>query len=234
MGTYLCNFAKGDAYLDVQRQQARRFEGKYSQIFSYTDGDIPPDFIADNQFIFDHAETGWGYCIWKPYILLESMKRIPDGDIIVYMDIADEVYNNEWFRWMEIKTLDWGKFLVWNYYKHQYWTKRDCFHYMDCDTPSYWNHPQLEAGTLAFVKNEQNIELLNVWLRWCKVKEVMTKIPNVSGLENLEGFVDHRTDQSILTNLCINDNGSHMFDVRAFIKYNEFEKGMSLTKHQYV
>jgi len=235
LGTYLSNFAKGEKYIEVQEYQRGRFSGRYNEVFSFTDKNIPEDFVKENQFIFDVAETGWGYCIWKPFILLECMNRIPDGDIIVYMDVADEVYNNDYFRWMELHTLEHGRFLVWNYYTHANWTKRDCFHYMDCDTEEYWNHRQLEAGTLAFVKNEENILFLRTWLNWCKVKEVMTKIPNISGKENLPGFVDHRTDQSILTNLAIREGyvGEYMENVRAYIKYNEFEKGMELTKHRY-
>jgi hypothetical protein len=82
------------------------------------------------------------------------------------------------------------------------WTKRDCFHYMGCDSPEFWNAPHIQA-TFSLWSGEAAIEFVAEWLRWCRDARCLTDQPNECGKPNLPGFRDHRHDQSILTNLCL-------------------------------
>ena len=74
---------------------------------------------------------------------------------------------------------------------------------MDCDKTNYWNADQVEAGIIAFKKTDENILFLQEWLEYAKNKYILTDHPNTSGKANFDSFIDHRHDQSILTNLCI-------------------------------
>lgn len=74
---------------------------------------------------------------------------------------------------------------------------------MNCDSPEYWNSRQLEAGFVAFIKNNENIKFVEEWLNYSKDENIIVTKENVCGLNNLPGYADHRHDQSILTNLCI-------------------------------
>jgi hypothetical protein len=236
MGTYLCNFASGKAYKEIQKKQFELFNGKLNGIFSFTDEDIrPTSLYNDYKDVFDSAETGWGYCIWKPYILLLALTKIPKDDVLVYSDVADEIFDFNFFHWANDLVSKHGYMFLWNYYKHSNWTKRDCFVLMDCDNENYWEHLHAEAGTLAIQNTEDNKTFLRLWLYWCRNRNALTKIPNICGLDNLPGFIDHRTDQSILTNLLIANkfNCDHVYTAQSFIHYNKFEEGMNLTKHQY-
>jgi len=105
-------------------------------------------------------------------------------------------------------------------------TKRDCFYYMGCDEEKYWNSIQLEDGFLAFRKTQKNIDFLNEWLEYCRDERVVTDIPNQCGLENFDGFVDHRHDQSIVTNLQLKYNLPCVMGhtgVRHYIQWNVLE-----------
>jgi Flp pilus assembly protein TadD len=82
------------------------------------------------------------------------------------------------------------------------WTKRDCFHYMGCDAQHYWNAPQIQA-TFSLWCGKEAMEFVAEWLRWCQDRRCLTDDSNECGLANLPGFRDHRHDQSILTNLCV-------------------------------
>jgi hypothetical protein len=93
-----------------------------------------------------------------------------------------------------------------NKFPHGEWTKRDCFHYMDCDTEEYWNATQVEAGLSAWFKNKSSINFCKEWLHFCKMPSLITDTPNTCGKDNLPGFKDHRHDQSILTNLVLKTN----------------------------
>jgi hypothetical protein len=78
----------------------------------------------------------------------------------------------------------------------------------------------IHAGLLAFKKTPFNIKLIEQWNYFVNNKNILTEIPNISELPNLDGFVEHRYDQSILTNLAIYHGvNSQNLDER-YVKYN--------------
>jgi SAM-dependent methyltransferase len=95
------------------------------------------------------------------------------------------------------------------YGPHGLWTKRDTFVLMGCDNEDYWNKTQLEAGLICLRNNQFNINFMNEWFSFCKNEQIISNSENQSGLSNLDGFIDHRQDQSILTNLQIKHNLPH-------------------------
>lgn len=167
-------------------------------------------------------ERGFGYWLWKPYIILEELKKIESDEILIYLDSSDRpektffdiVINN-------MKKND--SFFINRGYKNGEWTKRDCFHYMNCDTDFYHNSVQLEAGIICLKNTDSNIELLNEWFSYCKDEQILTDLPNKSGLNNLPNFKDHRHDQSILTNIILKKGiNSYRFN-HDILKFNFYQ-----------
>jgi protein O-GlcNAc transferase len=161
-------------------------------------------FYLENRAILDQPRGG-GYWLWKPYIILEALKSAKEDDIVVYWDVGKFKPNQftrdivPLVRWCRdhngllpgVPILPQGT-----------WTKRDCFHFMGCDSAEYWNAKQIQA-TFSFWSGKAAIEFVSEWLRWCKDARCLTDDPNQCGLPNLQGFKEHRHDQSILTNLCV-------------------------------
>ena len=46
------------------------------------------DFYSDNIELFNES-VGVGYFCWKPYIILDAMNKLNDGDMIFYCDTND-------------------------------------------------------------------------------------------------------------------------------------------------
>ena len=105
-------------------------------------------------------------------------------------------------------------------FNHGQWTKRDTFVLMDCDTPEYHNHVQLEAGIICLKNTDFTKSLVNEWFEYCTNENILTEIPNVSNLPNVNDFREHRYDQSILTNLIINRKITSYNLIDTVIKYN--------------
>lgn len=236
MALYLVNFARGDWYKRVQEKQNQTLRRYFSDIFEYDDNFLKQSgYYERNKETIDTSITGWGYCGWKGEIILHAMSKVNDDDLILYSDVADGIYNNAFYDWLITRTKQMGgRFFNLNYYTHGHWTKRDCFVAMNCDDEEFWNHRQLEAGTIGLLKQRDNLAFLKEWSRWCQQGHIIDKKPNILGKENLSGFVDHRCDQSILTNLVINRGWEteYMENIRAYIKYNEFDKELGgLEKH---
>jgi len=101
------------------------------------------------------------------------------------------------------------------------WTKRDAFVYMDADSREFHEGYQVQSAFHLWVKTPDNIRFLEEWIRWCSDPRVVTDDANVSGLANLDGFVDHRHDQSVLSIMAIK------YNVQLFQDPSQFGSGES-------
>lgn len=168
------------------------------------------DFYARHRDVLEQRR-GAGYWLWKPYIILEAIKASRPGDTVVYSDCLRKPLP------IVRRPLDWliqwadsnGGMLPGSYIPvhgpNRIWTKRDCFVLMDCDSPEYYDIPQVQASFSVWRNQPASIEFLESWLAYASDRRVLTDDPNTCGLPNLEGFREHRHDQSILTLLAKRD-----------------------------
>ena len=170
---------------------------------------------------------GAGYWRWKPLAIRETLKQIEDGDVVCYFDCADihrTGFHNfviHWFEkykgsnivscYPEIVPGETGSFILAPVQIDEplrKWTRRDAFHYLDCDTEEYWNAFGVEAGMVCFMKCQKSFDFIDEWFAACiddlNIVEDMDK--NLCGKENLPEFIDHRHDQSLLSLLYLKYN----------------------------
>jgi len=221
-------------YSDANYQEHREFLIKHvtdNEIFDSTQTFTrewleTTDFYTQNKSILDKDRLS-GYALWKPFIILKALDNVDFGDIVAYMDCGDIPVKGIKECILEYMKDHDQYFVSQNHTGVNKWfTKRDCFYYMGCDEEKYWNSIQLEDGFLAFRKTQKNIDFLNEWLEYCRDERVVTDIPNQCGLENFDGFIDHRHDQSIITNLQLKYNLPCVMGhtgVRHYIHWNVLE-----------
>lgn len=150
---------------------------------------------------------GGGYWLWKPFVMLETLKEMRDGDLLVYSDAGIEIiadldplfdlcrerseillFANPYDDPGDAPPISCGA-----------WTKRDCFVFMDCDDPACHASPLLDASVLVVRKSPRAVAFVREWWLYCCQPQLMTDAPNVCGLPDLPGYVAHRWDQSILS-----------------------------------
>lgn len=159
------------------------------------------EFYKNNKTILDEKRGG-GYWLWKPFLIYEALKLTPKNSVLLYLDSGDYVSSGIIEHLIPILSRE-EVLLLGGAYKNSDWTKRDCFHYMNCDTKKYHNTTQLEAGVQVWKHTERSLDILAEQIEWCCDRRILTDDPNTSGLDNFPGFQDHRHDQSVLTNLFI-------------------------------
>jgi len=169
-----------------------------------TDNDLPSSFTNEHADILS-LKKGYGYCIWKPFIILDELNLTNEDEILLYIDSTD-LPEKSFFDLILEHFKKNSYFFVNRGYNHGQWTKRDTFVLMNCDSPKYYNHVQLEAGVIGLKNNNFNRELIQEWFHYTKNKNILTETPNISNLPNVNNFIEHRYDQSILTNLFIKHN----------------------------
>lgn len=185
-------------------ESAKRFG--IIEINSYDFEDIKKtQFYFDNKEILDQPR-GIGYWLWKPYIVLETMKKLSDGDIVIYSDSGIEITENPEPLLHICKNLQPVVLFANGNLVNFTWTKRDCFILMDCDKEKFWYSPQCDAAFSLFRKSDTSIRFLNDWLQYSADKRIITDIPNTCGKKNLIGYYEHRWDQSVLSLLAMKYN----------------------------
>jgi hypothetical protein len=155
-------------------------------------------FYTENQEILDQP-NGIGYWLWKPFIILESMKTLSEGDIVIYSDCGIEIIDRL-EALISLCSESEPVLLFGNgNFTNSMWIKRDCFVLMNCDSELYWKGPHCDAAFSLFRKNKLSLQFLGDWLEYARDKRILTDLANTCGKRNLRGFLEHKWDQAILS-----------------------------------
>ena len=137
---------------------------------------------------------------WKPELILTAMNQTKPNTFILYMDAGD-LHANVFWEWLSVFEQAHNELFVTRGYIHREWTKGDCFEAMGC-LPFMDNiNPQLEAGLIGLRNNDDNRALVEEWAKWMQDDQILTDSPSL--YPNHPDFMEHRHDQSILTNLVL-------------------------------
>lgn len=184
-------------------------KGKVDKTFFFRLNEMDKAFTARNERILNAGgERRKGCYLWKPYFIHKALSKIAYGDFLIYLDAAGSYYRSrvsEVTSFMERNNLD----IVGSRngrYTEKDWTKRDTFIMLGCDEEKYIFQKQCYAGFLTLRKTERSVKFIDTWLEHCQNYHMITDCPNISGLDNYEGFAEHRFDQSILSLLMTKEN----------------------------
>lgn len=198
--------------------------GQFDTVIPYTRERFEKDFAYFYQkyrHILDQ-ERGAGYWLWKPHIIMEMMKQLDEGDLLLYVDCGDKLADTDGMREALIELMkDKDVYFTDGAFKNGDWTKRDCFKFMKCDEEKYHNAIQLEAGIILCRAGMKALSIIWDWRTNCLLTQVLTDEPNQCTEGNLPGFKDHRHDQSVITNLKIRDNLPSGNALRKYIHCNQ-------------
>ena len=120
----------------------------------------------DNKKILDQ-DKGAGWWLWKPYYILEVLKKSKTNDFIIYSDCGD-MFSQCLKPYIEttLNDNDISLLLLGNA-KNGHMTKRDCFIKMNCDETDYHESNQLEAGFQIWRVCDESIKIVEEWLNYC-------------------------------------------------------------------
>jgi hypothetical protein len=238
-GIYLVCF--GNNTYVASRKRLVKSANKYgiNNIFEYNIFNIKcTAFYWKHKYIFSFPR-GAGYWLWKPFIINQSLKKIPENSILIYSDAGIEIINNlePLINLVNHK----NPVLLFGVHDrpdciNRYWTKRDCFIRMNCDTEDFYDSRQSMGGFQLYYNCPEARNFVSEWLSYCCDPHILTDIPNISGQPNLEGFIDHRHDQSILSILRCKHNIELFRDPSQFgnhMKKNEIRVAGEWLAHPY-
>jgi hypothetical protein len=199
---YFINYASS-GFFNSQQFGLQSAESFGFKSVGYTDKDIDIDFKSKYNKILD-SKRGAGYWLWKPYIILDMLSKINEGDYLVYMDSGANFIKDpsNILRMLNHK----GVLTFSMVQKTSKWTKGDCFYYINDDDKLKFKDENQIQGTYIFLRKcDESVMFVKKWLDYCTSNDLITDEPNIK-MDNLSDFIDHRHDQSILSLLVYNEN----------------------------
>jgi len=150
-------------------------------------------FYEEHREILDEPR-GAGFWLWKPYIILDTLNKANDGDIVIYSDV--DIYFLTYPSILIEICEEFGYFFRRSLISHITHTKRDCLVEMGADSERWYNRFHITSGFQFLKKTETSIRFVKLWLHWCCKKNI---IDDSSSGHELPTFKDHRHDLSIFS-----------------------------------
>ncbi len=195
--TWLISYADGDSFIQSQNNlsMSASMTQAFDVVISYQPHNIDPQYYEKHKEILAQ-KRGVGYWLWKPYLILETLKIMPENDILLYADrtaiFRDGIY--------EVLALakEHDITLFPNYHTNRQFMKKLLVNKMEKGDQAIRDKIQLEASFLLLRNNSKTREFIKEWLSYCEDPELLTDIPSDNEYPE---FIDHRHDQAILSAL---------------------------------
>jgi hypothetical protein len=202
----------GERFLRSQQFLVNSAKKQFDGYISFLPENIDLDFFNKHKHIFDQKK-GFGFFLWKPYVIHRALNHLNDGDILFYVDSGNSIINDltPLFNYL-LKDKN-GIILFDNrdgsppgtIWKNSQWTKYDCFKKMNCLEDKYVKGDQVNASYVLLQKNNFTCKFIEEFLQYSCDEQILTDLPNQYG-DNFPDFTWHRWDQSVLSLLAIKYN----------------------------
>lgn len=195
--------------------------GLFDEIHILQESDLDEGFKSKYKDKLKPNIRGFGYWAWKPKAIKQILSQMDDGDLLLYLDVgcnlngAGKKRLGEYFEIVamaasgvlgfqavppELPLVYDGRPLL--DLRERVWTKGDVLDYFSVrHNPKIVDTQQFGSGVILLRKCQDSERLIDEWLDavyWSF--SALDDTPSVS--PNLEGFIEHRHDQSILSILC--------------------------------
>ncbi|MDF3034471.1 MAG: hypothetical protein K0R76_1425 [Alphaproteobacteria bacterium] len=197
---YLVSYADGhEVFFQNQLALAQSALGRgVDVIVNYRRSLLDPKFIEDNKQILNE-KRGAGYWLWKPWVILDTMKKAPKNAIIIYSDCGTLIKGSL------APLIDLAKQypIILAHYEEPIYKlpqatgKREVFIQLGCDHDKCYKGLPIWAGFLIVRNVPEAQAFIEQWLFYAKDPSLLIDGP--SSKPELKEFLWHQHDQSILT-----------------------------------
>ena len=182
----------------------------FSQIHVYTAQSLfekfPEFLVKHKDFIESNFNRnnwkGYGYWIWKPFIIWKTLLEIDEGDILLYADSGCELHISGKDRFMEylnmVRTNPHGNLFFSHPDLIKNWCKMDTVKHFDAEKIVLENDSkQTVAGMLFTTNTEFNRNFFKTYYENCCNYHIIDDSTSLT--PNISTFKEHRHDMSIFS-----------------------------------
>ena len=216
----LINYANLNHFASQRRNSISGEDiARFDRVIEYGINDIDKEFKERNHNILSRLK-GAGYWLWKPYIILKTLQEAELDDFVFYSDAGAE-FIAPIDPLIELCRNDERGIILFHSdpvkeNKECHSCKRDVFVIIDADKDKYTQTIPLLASFQLYKVSQYSISFVKAYLGYCEDERLLLDTPNISGLNNYNGFKFHRHDQSILSVL------SKKWDIKSYRDPSQF------------
>jgi hypothetical protein len=174
----------------------------FDNIHCFTEIDLKndTDFWSKHGDFIESNVRGYGYWLWKSYLIKQQMDKMNENDILVYADAGCQincngmVRLNEYIELLQKNETNYGILTFQTIFQECQYTKRKIFDFFDCNNESSKNSIQTNATVIILRKNAHSIKAINEWFDICSNHY---ELINDDICDEFDSFIDNRHDQSI-------------------------------------
>jgi len=144
---------------------------------------------------------GYGYWLWKPFIVLHYLNKIADNDVLLYCDIGCELSplgGKVFGRYLdELNRENFLAFSTFTKNSERSWSKAELIKLL-APASEALNSEQVAATFFLLKKTPKMIQFVEEWLSICTL-ENFSYLNDELKVEQSPDFIEHRHDQSIFS-----------------------------------
>lgn len=197
------------SFMNTDRIQAEAAElGVFRNIFSLNETNIP-EFIEKHKEFIEIIKHGYGAWIWKPYIVLKTLEKLPENHTLLYCDAGMHINSMgkarymEYLKMLETDGTDVVVFDLPDSFKTEDFVKRDAV--MSYYPELYNQSNKYCYAGMFLVKNTINVRtMIHEWLSLCESYHYLLNTPSMNHTE-IPGYRGNDGDCGLF-NMCILKN----------------------------
>lgn len=203
---FFCSFADSRLTPSLNRicNEAEEM-GIFDGVFKYNEFDLGRNFKSRYRKFLRYNVKGYGYWVWKPYVIQKSLTKLNEGDILLYADAGcclNKKGKERWAYYIDlVKRSPNGIVAVSlesNLLERSY-TKGDVLDYFNVrNNNQIMDTPQVQAGVILIQKKQNSEKVINNW-NSAIVDDFNLINDSGSVSPNHFDFIAHRHDQSIFS-----------------------------------
>tara|TARA_B110000967_G_C18888995_1_gene566012 strand:- start:2551 stop:3267 length:717 start_codon:yes stop_codon:yes gene_type:complete len=179
-------------------------EAKNLQVFDntqlYSDDDLKDDdiFWSQHKDFITNNKRGYGYWIWKSYIIKKTMSNMKDGDILLYADSGCTLRENKKYMQELFQTVEKDKIIgsLTSYSDVQY-TKQDLINHLGMENSEKINTKQRQATAIMFYVCDKTRNFVDLWYDTCCIYHMIDDSKSIE--KKHVSYCAHRHDQSVFS-----------------------------------
>ena len=155
-----------------------------------------------NRSFIQQNPRGYGYWIWKPFVIQLALQRLPEGTHLLYLDAGCELNPQGFERLCLLYDHLTDATLVAFQIDEDAakWTKADTLKHLGIDPQSPQVHfKQLSGGNILIKNSIESRRFIGIWQSLCEFDNYSLLDDSPSKIPNHPSFKEHRHDQAIFS-----------------------------------
>ena len=199
------NYTNQAIHLINQAKELQIFSKIHAYTSEYLCAKYPEFYTKHIEFykknFAEQKHKGYGYYIWKPFLIWKTLCEIPENDILIYADVGCNFHvgqRHRFLEYLEIQQADIHKNLFFEGKNElRNWTKKDTILFFGADDLVASRTLEVVPGLLFTSNNNHNRFFFKLCYDACCEYHLLDDSPSIAPNESY--YIAHRHDQSIFS-----------------------------------